>query len=148
MRDASDIADQQTELEEELRLVVPGGGDFVSLARFAAGLLAARSHFDVEELQDLQLAVDELYASFGNVAEGSQAAYAFQRRGDEITVTFTTTSEGPAESGLRVGPRQDELCEQLLSALTDDHGERSDEDGQRVLWLRKSHVTGDVPLDR
>ena len=133
------MAGQKIELEEALQLVAPAGADFVSLARFAAGFLAARSDFDVEELQDLQLAVDELYASFGVIEEGSQAAYVLQRRGDEITVTLTMTTEGPGEPRRGFGSPQEELCEQLLSALTDQHGETSDEDGRRVLWLRKSH---------
>ena len=47
---------------DRVDLTLPNEGDYVALARFAAGVVAVRAGFDLEEVQDLQLAVDEMYS--------------------------------------------------------------------------------------
>lgn len=138
-RDSVEMTDQESVVVEELRLVLPAAAEFVSLARFAAGLLAARSQFDLEEVQDLQLAVDELYALCGTFTDESKASYELKRRGTEVTVTLGKLSDGSGRTDQGADPLQQELSEQLLSALVDNHGQASDDEGRALLWLHKSH---------
>ena len=41
-------------------LSIPSGADLLVLARLTAATVASRAGFDVEEVEDLRLAVDEL----------------------------------------------------------------------------------------
>ena len=58
---------------DRVNLTLPNDGDYVALARFAAGIVAARAGFDLEEVQDLQLAIDEMYVSSGVPQSGGGA---------------------------------------------------------------------------
>ena len=55
-------------MSDTVELTLPIRADLVVLARFAAATIASRADFDVEEIEDLRLAVDELCIS---VADGS-----------------------------------------------------------------------------
>jgi hypothetical protein len=126
---------------EHMQLLLPADANFVSVARFAVGLLASRSEFTVEEVQDLQLAVDELYVSTGTSADGAMVACDLDRRQSQVSVTIRVI---PDESeGLMSAPddAQAELSQQLLAALVEQHGQGKDDRGRFVRWLRKSHVT-------
>jgi hypothetical protein len=127
---------------DRLRLTVPNHGDFVSLARFAAGVAAVRAGFDIEEVQDLQLAVDEMYASCGALRRQGDATIDIHRSNSEISIslTFDPTSESPAEDNSRAS-QEKELSLQLLSALVDEHGSSADDQGSPCVWLRKSHLS-------
>ncbi len=46
-----------------VELSIPVTADLVVLARLTASTVASRSNFDVEEVEDLRLAVDELCVS-------------------------------------------------------------------------------------
>ncbi len=50
-------------MSDTVELTLPVRADLVVLARFAAGTIASRADFDVEEIEDLRLAVDELCVS-------------------------------------------------------------------------------------
>jgi hypothetical protein len=127
---------------DRLRLTVPNHGDFVSLARFAAGVAAVRAGFDIEEVQDLQLAVDEMYASSGVLRRQGDATIDIHRLNSEISIslTFDPTSESPSEGNSRAS-QDKELSLQLLSALVDEHGSLTDGQGSPCVWLRKSHLS-------
>jgi anti-sigma regulatory factor (Ser/Thr protein kinase) len=126
---------------EQLGLSVPNDADYVALARFAAGIVAARASFSMEELQDLQLAVDELYTSSGAARHGASASIDLERSGLEVRIALAV-GPSPADSSLSQssGPSPDEeLSAHLLSALVDDHGSSVDERGASTFWLRKTH---------
>jgi hypothetical protein len=127
---------------DRLRLTVPNHGDFVALARFAAGVAAVRAGFDIEEVQDLQLAVDEMYASSGVLRAQGDATIDIHRSSTEvsITLTFESTSQSTPADERRASLDQ-ELSLQLLSALVDEHGSSTDDLGSPCVWLRKSHAS-------
>jgi len=126
---------------EQLGLNVPNDADYVALARFAAGIVAARASFSMEELQDLQLAVDELYTSSGAAGHGASANIDLERSGFEVRIALAVAPSAappsPSESN-GLSP-DEELAAQLLSALVDDHGSSVDERGSTTFWLRKTH---------
>ncbi len=48
-------------MSDVVELTLPAGSDLIVLARFTAVTLGSRAGFDIEEIEDLRLAVDELY---------------------------------------------------------------------------------------
>jgi serine/threonine-protein kinase RsbW len=120
-------------------LSFPARGDLVVLARLVASAISTRVGFDIEELEDLRLAVGELCLL---ALQGSDA-----RHGDlrlEFTVSDAAldigcTLVGAVPGSPDAGAEDDdagELSEQILAALVDEHG-REQADGSVRAWLRK-----------
>ena len=131
------------EAAERIELSFPARPDFVVLARFAAATVAARAGFDVEEIEDLRLAVDELFVSLGPMARDGCMRMELERSDDTVSIVGAFRrfrAEGFAE------PRRDgqdetwekaaELSELLLDSLVDEHG-RETRNGRPTAWLRK-----------
>ena len=123
-------------MSEPVELSIPVQSDLIVLARLTAATVASRAGFDVEEVDDLRLAVDELCVL---VTEGSETG--------RLHLTFAIT-DGLVEVSCALdgadqaqGRRPDEYGERdlsirILDALVDQHGEEFD-GGQRRGWLRK-----------
>ncbi len=122
---------------DRIELRFPALGDLIVLARLVTSAISARAGFDIEELEDLRLAVGELCLLTLHGSDG--------RHGDlclELTVlneaigVVCTLERAAAEVP---GPEGDEialLSEQILDALVDEHG-RESQDGSVRAWLRK-----------
>src|SRR5471032_1780352 len=80
---------RQTSAREVIEISFPGSVDFVVLARFTAATVGARAGFDLDEIDDLRLAVDELSVSFGPLDGDTCLRYEFLREGDSVTVRCT-----------------------------------------------------------
>lgn len=129
---------------DRLNLAIPNDGDYVALARFAAGIVAARAGFDLEEVQDLQLAVDEMYASSGVPQHGGSAQIEISRNGSAVSMSLNYSLPSPHDSSPSDRENRHastELSQQLLSALVDDHGSSVDDQGTPCIWIQKSHVS-------
>jgi serine/threonine-protein kinase RsbW len=118
-----------------IELTIPVTADLVVLARLTAATVASRADFDIEEIEDLRLAVDELCISMIQGIEGGRLGLQFSRDEYEIKVSCRYLGElraalNPAEGSL------DGLSGRILDALVDEHGE-SLEDGERRAWLLK-----------
>ncbi len=121
---------------EIVELSIPVGADLLVLARFAAATIASRAGFDLEEIDDLRLAVDELCVSLIEEGDHGRLAIELRREDDsvEISCRFSSNSEVPRES-----PRVDlseGLSDRILDALVDEHGQRRDGEHEQA-WLRK-----------
>ena len=147
MTDPAKEAARITETES-VSLSFPASVDLVVLARFTAATVAARAGFDVDEIEDLRLAVDELCVSFGPIESHSDVHLRFTRDEDNVRIDCEFDPLGnpaldgstPAPTGLST-QRADELSRQLLEALVDDHGR--DETGRRpCAWLEKRRTSG------
>ena len=118
---------------DEVRLVVPAGPEFVRLARVTATSLASRLGFSYDEIEDLRLAVDEL----------CHAVIGPSGRAGTVSLLYITESDGLSVEGTGhfdpVGPpvALSETTRQILSALTDDHNLRDEDDGTPTVWFRK-----------
>ena len=124
---------------EVVELSIPVGADLLVLARFAAATIASRAGFDLEEIDDLRLAVDELCVSLIEEGDHGRLNIELQRADDlvEISCRFTSTSEEPPN-----GSRPDlseGLSDRILDALVDEHGKRQD-GGYEQAWLRKRRI--------
>jgi serine/threonine-protein kinase RsbW len=123
---------------DRIELRFPARGDLIVLARLVTSAISARAGFDIEELEDLRLAVGELCLL---TLQGHDARYGDLRLqlnvlGDAIAVECTLERAAPAD-GIR--PDEDEsarLSEQILDALVDEHG-RESQDGSVRAWLSK-----------
>jgi len=126
-------------MSEPVELSIPVQSDLILLARLTAATLASRAGFDVEEVDDLRLAVDELCVLVAGAGGAGRLQLTFSTTGEAVEVICTL--DGPDPEG---GEQWDEhgerdLSVRILDALVDDHGEEFD-GGQRRGWLRKRSV--------
>jgi len=128
---------------ELVELCLPPRVGLVVVARFTAATIAARANFDVDEIEDLRLAVDELCVSFGPIELNGTLRMEFKRTGTTIRITcsvepppFSTNGTEPASSNGVSRRRTDELSRQLLDVLVDDYG-RDETNGRKCAWLEK-----------
>ncbi len=121
-----------------IELTFPARGDLIVLARLVTSAVSARAGFDIEELDDLRLAVGELCLL---TLQGSDARHGDLRlelvvMDDHLSVSCTLERAAAAEVP---GPDAEEiarLSEQILDALVDEHG-RERQDGSVRAWLQK-----------
>jgi serine/threonine-protein kinase RsbW len=123
---------------DRIELTFPARGDLIVLARLVTSAISARAGFDIEELEDLRLAVGELCLL---TLQGHDSRYGDLRLelnvlDDAIGVQCTLEHAAP---GGETHPDEDEsasLSQQILDALVDEHG-RESQDGSVRAWLRK-----------
>jgi len=141
----------RTSEREVIEISIPGSVDLVVLARFTAATIGARAGFDLDEIDDLRLAVDELSVSFGPLDAESRLRYTFLREGDTVNVRCTREPSdeeggggggpGHSERDLIDWQQARELSAQLLDELVTTHG-REIANGRSVAWLTKERGTG------
>jgi serine/threonine-protein kinase RsbW len=117
-------------------LTLPSGADLLVLARLTAATVASRAGFDVEEVEDLRLAVDELCVTLIRPGTDGRLTLEFIRDADLIEVrcsyeVLETAPSAEADDDLIEG-----LSDRILDALVDEHG-RILADGNEQAWLRK-----------
>jgi hypothetical protein len=144
-----------TSEREVIEISFPGSVDFVVIARFTAATIGARAGLDLNEIDDLRLAVDELSISFGPLDGESSLRYEFVRDGDTVTVRCTRepapgrlSDRGHRDDAETVQSKRDllhwqqarQLSVVLLDELVTSHG-REITDGRSVAWLMKRRGT-------
>jgi hypothetical protein len=147
--------DLRTSEREVIEISLPGSVDLVVIARFTAATVGARAGFDLDEIDDLRLAVDELSVSFGPLDGDTCLRYEFIREAGSVSVRCTrepasseAASTAGGESGEAVQAERNleyweharELSAVLLDELVDSHG-REISDGRSVAWLTKDRLT-------
>ncbi len=134
MSDSADLLAKGDRIE----LRFPARGDLIVLARLVTSAISARAGFDIEELEDLRLAVGELclLTVQGSDAESGDVCLELTVLGDAIGVVCTLERATGAETPGAEGEEAALLSEQILDALVDEHGcERRD--GSVRTWLHK-----------
>ncbi len=117
-----------------VELTIPVRADLVVLARLAAAAVGSRAGFDVEEVEDLRLAVDELCVSLVGEGAGGRLSLRFVRGDEEVEVSCVHHPDPAGDDGAAIDPGG--LSATILDALVDEHG-GDDEEGYRRMWLRK-----------
>jgi hypothetical protein len=125
--------------DEVVELAIPARPELLSLPRLVAAAVAARSGFDVEEVEDVRLAIEELCLdAFEGRGNGRlHIRIGMHPKGLEVECRFEALEGGSAP----VRPRNElatELTRQLLDALADEHG-RDESEGSSRTWFNKSH---------
>ena len=123
---------------DRIELKFPARGDLIVLARLVTSAISARAGFDIEELEDLRLAVGELclLTLQGSDAQQGDLRLELSVLGDAIGVDCTLERAGMATAPAPDGDEVARLSEQILDALVDAHG-REVHDGSVHAWLRK-----------
>jgi hypothetical protein len=100
-----------TRVAEVVRLSVPGSLEYVRVVRLTAAAVAARFGFDVEEIEDLRVAVDELASVVIEAGSGADIAFTFSNLGDSFAIEGSAPVDGE--------PVLDALTRQILSVVVD-----------------------------
>jgi serine/threonine-protein kinase RsbW len=101
---------------ETVRLTIPAALEFVRIARLTASGVASRVGFDVEEIEDLRVAVDELSSILVDAAADGELQLAFTSGVDGIEI------EGATHVAASTEPTIEDLTRQILAAVVDEYG--------------------------
>jgi serine/threonine-protein kinase RsbW len=123
--------------DDRIELRFPARGNLIVLARLVTSAVSARAGFDIEELEDLRLAVGELclLTLQGSDARSGDLCLELTVLDEAIAVTSTLERAAAADAAVE-GDESARLSEQILGALVDEHG-RESQDGSVRAWMRK-----------
>ncbi len=129
---------EMLDVGDRVELTFPARGDLIVLARLVTSAVSARAGFDIEELDDLRLAVGELclLTLQGSTAGQGDLRLELTVLGDAISVSCTLERAAAADTPNPDGDDIPGLSEQILDALVDEHG-RERQDGSVRAWLQK-----------
>ena len=100
---------------EVVRLTVPAALEYVRIVCLTGSGVASRLGFDVEEIENLRVALDELASLAIDAATGGELEIAFFTTDTELRIT----GRAPVADGAEVGV--EELTAQILKAVIDDY---------------------------
>lgn len=109
------MGETRIDTSRDVHLLVPASAEYLRLVRLTAAGLASRMGFTFDEVEDLRIAVDEL--CFLLVGEGEMdrtMELRYSSGEGSISIEGYTKLPGPP-------PEPNELSEQILSALVDEH---------------------------
>ena len=118
-----------------IELTLPADARLVRLARLVASGVATAAGFDVEEVEDLRIAVDELCGALVEGSDGTPLHVRFELGTEEVAVVGSTTSAGVAQ----LDPQRLGLSRQILEVVADSHDVLEDGGALRV-ELHKRHI--------
>lgn len=117
-----------------MEICVPAHAASVRLVRLTASGVASLANLDVDGVDDVRIAVDEICNALIEAGDGSPVRIRFMWSGARIDVEGST-SRGPRE----LDPERFELSRDILRAVADDH--QVDLCGLELrLWVRKERL--------
>jgi serine/threonine-protein kinase RsbW len=131
----STVTDQSNSTRIELS--IPAQPVLLQLVRLTAGVVAARVDLELDDVEDLRLAVDELCLPLiGPTGHDGRLSVRYSWDDGTIEVSCTLVAgDAPGDATSPSAGLRQELSSQILDALVDEHGETT-EDGRAGLWLR------------
>jgi serine/threonine-protein kinase RsbW len=117
---------------ETIRLSVPAALEYVRIVRLTASGVASRLGFDVEEIEDLRVAVDELASLVVESADGGELAVQFAVQGDKLRID----GEARLDASRAEEPSVDDLTAQILAAVVEEWDLSTQEGVVRFSCLR------------
>src|SRR5690348_9681969 len=96
--------------DDAVRLRVPASLEYVRIARLTGSGVASRLGFDIEEIENLRVALDELASMVIEFAAGGELELTFFTTDSELRIT----GRAPVAEGAEVGV--EELTAQILKA--------------------------------
>ena len=129
---------------DRIELTFPARGDLVVLARLVASAVAARAGFDIEELEDLRLATNELcmLAMQGSDAQSGALRLELTMHGEAFGAVCTLERAAAAHAPTPEGEEIARLSEQILDALVDEHALVPGEGGPRFRLVKRRDSVG------
>jgi serine/threonine-protein kinase RsbW len=107
----------RTEMATVVRLVVPRALEYVPLTRVTVAGYAARLGFDVDEIEDSRIAVDELARILVEVGDGDTIDLALAGADHRLDIEGTTNCSSDAQP-----PQLDPITSQILGAICYEYG--------------------------
>ena len=107
--------------EETVRLSVPAALEYVRIVRLTGSGVASRLGFDIEEIENLRVALDELASMTIDFAGAGDLELTFSTTDTELRIV----GRAPLATGVEVGV--EELTAQILKAVIDDYDLRADD---------------------
>jgi serine/threonine-protein kinase RsbW len=126
-------------VEGAIELVLPADTRLVRLARLVASGVAATAGFDVEQIEDLRVAVDEGCAALIEGGDGSPLLLSFQVDGGGLEIVGSTTAADVA--GFE--PDRLTLSDQILRVVVDEHELATDHGRAGFRLLKRRSDSGD-----
>ena len=120
-----------------IELVLPADTRLVRVARLVASGVATTAGFDVDEVEDLRIAVDELCTALVEGGDGSSLLLGFDLGDGEVTVIGSTSAAG----GAAFEPDRLALSRQILAVVADEHELHADH-GQISVRVHKRRAVG------
>ena len=97
---------------DHFEVIVPLRTRYASTLRIIAASLGAEAGFSVDEIDDVRLALDEVFSMLAEHHEGGRVHTTFRVDGAQLTVVLTL------DSG-QIGARPDELAANILRSVVD-----------------------------
>ncbi len=113
--------DEAEPREDAVRLSVPVALEYLRIIRLTGSGVASRLGFDVEEIENFRVALDELASMAIEVAAPGMLELTFFTTDSELHVT----GRAPVADGAEVGVEA--LTAQILKAVIDDYELRTDD---------------------
>jgi hypothetical protein len=130
-------------VSDRVELTIPARGDLLVLARLTAATLGTRAGFDIEDIEDLRLAVEELSLSVSTGAGVLRLRFDVEPGCVAVECMQVASAECPdgeatarVDEGEPIVAHPDELSIQIIEALVDDHGREMTGSGPRA-WMVK-----------
>ena len=117
---------------EEVRLSVPASLEYVRIVRLTASGVASRLGFDVDEIENLRVAVDELSST---IVDDVGRRRARRSRFSHDGADFCIEGHAPIATGRDARPRQ--LTAQILNAVCDKYELRAADGAARFVCARR-----------
>ena len=105
--------------DDAVQLRVPAALEYVRIVRLTGSGVASRLGFDIEEIENLRVALDELASMAIDFADGGELEITFFTTDTELRIS----GRAPVADGVEVGV--EELTAQILKAVIDDYDLRS-----------------------
>jgi serine/threonine-protein kinase RsbW len=107
-----------------IRLEIPAVAEWVAVARLAIAAVASRSHFSVEEIEDIKLAIAESCTNAIQHGEGGTIEITCEASAESLRMTVRDRGTGPRlgsveEERITETGRTEELGVFLIRALMD-----------------------------
>lgn len=109
---ATDPQDTTLTDADHFEVIVPLHTRYASTVRIIAASLGAEAGFSVDEIDDVRLALDEVFSMLAEHHEGGRVHTIFRLDGAQLTAVLTLDS-GP------IGARPDELAANILRSVVD-----------------------------
>ena len=115
-------------IDTTIELTIPPDPRLLRMVRLVASGLATTAGFDVEELDDLRIAVDEAVTALLEGGDGARVPLRFDVEPGAVAMSGETAASGTDP----LDPDRIELSSQILAAVCDQHDLRVDNDTVQV----------------
>jgi serine/threonine-protein kinase RsbW len=119
-----------------VELSIPARPDLLSIPRMAIAAIATDVGFDIEQVDDIRLAIEEICLSTGVGRGEGRLRLRYEWHDDSLEASCVFEAEEHGRAPTARNEQASDLSERLLEALVDEHGIESGPPGTRA-WFRK-----------